>query len=111
MVANYRSRVNFPRLVEDCWGILQGVRAPFYRGTGRGRPATIVFVSPTNFDCGWHWNLWETLVGPTLVTLQGITPVYPGGWGSPQARLLVDAYLRKAFASSPTWSTHVDYDS
>jgi hypothetical protein len=102
MLANYRSLINFPKLVEDCWGILRGERAPFYRGTGRGSPAPVVFVSPTDFAEGYPQDFWESVAGPVLESLQGSEV----RWESRGSRVQVEVALREALGASP-WSTRV----
>lgn len=107
MITTYRSKIEFNRLVDDCWGILKGERSPFYTGTGRGGPAPVVFVNPTNFDVGWYWEFWEGVVAPSLIALSSL-----GGpdrdWGGSGARSLVAAYLRTALEKS-SWSGKVLY--
>lgn len=99
-----RTRINFDLLVSDCVGILQGVKAPFYQGTGRGRPAPFVLVVPSNLE-GWPCGFWNTLVGPILKELS----LGPVTWGDPRSIGVVSARLRSAIAADPYWSQKVDY--
>lgn len=100
-----RMTVSFPTLLDDCWRILQGLAYPFYPGSGRGSPSLTVCVFPGLTQ--WDWNLWETLVGPLLITLgEGGSP--PGGWGTSMGRSRVEAALRLGLTSSP-WIGRVDW--
>lgn len=100
--SGYRSRPTFSSLVDDGWGVLKQTRWVVARpGSDRAGPARVVFLGPDLPSPGWFWELWEGYVVPSLQELAKRPP--PGGWGTPDGRLLVEAQFRLALQGTE-WS-------
>ncbi len=108
MASSYQgqSRINFKRLVTDCWGLLKGSSYMVFPGTKKSHPSQVVLVQPTNMTPGWDGPFWEEVVIPTIRDLINLNP--PFGWGSLQAKSLTEAYLRRALLVS-SWVDRVDW--
>ena len=93
-----RVDISVSRLVTDCQGVLAGTRILVFSGTGRGTPSRYVYMFP-NFELGYAYDLWETVVGPTLTGVSGSKP--PDGWTSAKGQYYLEAHLRSALLNSP----------
>ena len=109
MSATYRVEIQYSRLLSDLWGILQGKRYPVFPRGSRAAPSPVVYVFPDfNVQSGYRWNFWEEISAPVLISMNKIVPPYLGGWGNPESKPILDAYLRAALEAS-SWSVKVDY--
>lgn len=105
-VATYHSNINFQRLIEDCWGLLKQTSYVVFSGSSRAHPSRLVRIQPTNMVTGWYGEFWDDVMVPALTTLLTIPP--PHGWGDPEGRLTIEAYLKKALLAS-SWANKVDW--
>jgi hypothetical protein len=96
----------FGQLVDQVWGVLRQTYWVSFPTTNRAHPAGNVLVNPVGVL--WPGDFWQGIVVPTMTTLLGMPPTYPGGWANPMARMLVSAHLRSTLSGS-SWESWMDF--